>query len=1075
MKAHSVVTVLLILFLVWIFSVQAGAENLNDRLKRDARLHEELGDGYFHRGSLREAALEWEKAIRMMPEYPSPYFKLASIYCRSGLAEKSIYYLEHGLKYAPSNAFGHYSLAVLQLHTGRDDEAESHLIAALRILPGRGSALACMCNGTTSSYAETIPVSLRARSLLGFLYLKRGERKRALFELRQSFLPLPRLCSSDSPSFRAFALMDFMLGESLSLSGSGLDAVVRSPHFIAFTDQDGRVLYRRDAALMLSKKRELVTEEGYRTGIVLPEKISDVAINEDGTITGISDKKKTKSLTIGRLHLFSFRSPWALRAIRGGYFTATAESGNPENVSPGTCLLTPGYRRMGLPLSPADDDWSLFVETAMKAISDSVFCSEADSVGIDDEIAIYEAALSSPQRSWMRRDEILSHLGSLYYQKGDAKRALDSLSQAAACTPCSPFIHFNEGFIHWKAGRHDDAAKEFRRVLTDEDTVQGSEKPDMLTGRTLFFLGLYEKEKKAEGRALQYLNDSIALDPSTGYEAYLPVAEILAGKGDKTSSLIYLFEFLNSCVTATNRPLDIAIFGDASFRLKDGSGKTVLSRRGSFRPGKDGEIITDEGLHTGIVLPEGAHDLWFSEDGELSGLVRHKDRKKFGRLEIVGGSAEIKSRFAGGALNKKTLLGEDEVEGWRLLACLTSASGGSFYTVCRALVECQLTNSVMSDPGPWPTDPVTGQTMYVKPPPPEAGPSLWEEPSSPETGEILWRKPLPLESSGDEAWQLFCRYLRVRANIKRNIFEEEMKELKEKPPQNTEAFTSVARRKVFGKALKELDGLPCRDNAIVVCLSEAMRGADEQGKAPKDVMEAAIRDLENISPGQGKSSISAFYCGWIYEKLGDTEQALRKYKQFLDMEEKGSRRGKVLPLPLRARIMRLNGVKDLTLLDSLFPENAVEIYTTFSPRFTGVRGRTGISITALSDDERVLYALSRSGFLHEKKGSFDKAIAFYRRYMQMRGLENPDISAFILQSLTMVYYEAGLLDEVRNELDLMNMDLQVRNLSLATLFTLLGDAYLKKGEEGKAYECFATARRIQIDLGLPEQGKSGRP
>lgn len=1045
MKANSVVTVPFILFLVVIVTLQAGAENLNVRLKRDARLHEELGDGFFHRGSLREAALEWEKAIRMMPECPSPYFKLASVYCRSGLVEKSKYYLEQGLKYAPSNAFGHYSLAVLQLQTGRDDEAEFHLIAALRILPGRGSALACMCNGTTSSYTETIPISLRARSLLGFLYLRRGERKRALYELRQSFLPLRRLCGSNSPSSRAFALIDFMLGESISLSGSGLDAVVRSPHFIAFTDNDGRALYRRDAVLMLSKRRELVTEEGYRTGIVIPEKQSEVTINKDGTITGFSDGIKTKSLITGRLNLFSFPSPWALRAHRGGYFSATAESGNPENASPGACLLTPGYRRMGLPLSPAGDDWSLFVQAGIKAMSDSLFCSEADSLRIDDEITIYEAALSSPQKSWRCRDEILSHLGSLYYQKGDEKKALDSLSQAALCTPRSPFIQFNKGFIHWKAGRHEDAAKEFSLVMADRETASGCDRPDMLTGRTLFFLGLYEREKRAEGRALQYLNNSIALDPSTGYEAYLPAAEILAEKGDKTSSLIYLFEFLNGSITATNRPLDIAVLGDASFRLKDGSGKTALSRRGSFRPGKDGEIITDEGLHTGIVLPEGAHNLWFSEDGELSGFIQHKEKKKFGRLEITGGSAGIKSRFASRVLNKKTLLGDDEVEGWRLLARLISASGGSFHKVCRALVRCQCLQPLMQRMDNGSTDTAAGRLISAEPSSPAAGPSLWERPSSSDTGETLSNRTLSVESEGDEAWQLFCRYLRVRVEMKDNISD---------------------------KVLKELEGLPCRDNAIVVCLSEALRGADEQGKAPKEVMESAIRDLENISPGQGKSSISTFYCGWIYEKLGDTEQALRQYQKFLDLEEKGSCCGRVLPLPLRARIMRLNGVKDFTLLDSLFPENGVTINTIFSRRFTG--DRAGISITALSCDERVLYALSRSGFLHEKKASFERAIAFYRRYMQMRGLENPDISAFILQSLTRVYYEAGLLDEVRNELDLMNMDLQVRNLPLATLFTLLGDAYMKKGEEGKAYECFATARQIQIDLGQPEQKKGIR-
>ncbi|GEM_PF-2181756 len=1085
MKAHSVVTLLLIFCLMTICAMQAGAEQLKERLERDARLHEEMGDGYFHRDSLRDAALEWEKAVRLAPEYASPYFKLASLYCKSGLVEKSIYYLERGLLCAPSNAFGHYNLAVLKLYTGRDAEAEDHLITALRILPGRGSALACRCNSTTSSYVEPIPLSLRAHCLLGYLYHKRGDRRRALFELRHSFFPLEQLCSDESPEFRVMSLLDLMLGQNLSLTGSGLDAVVRSPHFIAFTAEEGRVLYRRDAVLTLSKKGELVTQEGYRTGIFVPENTSMITINADGTITGLSSVKKAKTLTLGKLRLFTFPSPWALRAIRSGSFAATTESGRPESASPGKILLTSQYRRMALPLTPAGDDWVALIQGGMKIVADAAFCTAADSGGIDDEIAIYEEALKSPERSWMGREEALSHLGSLYYRKGDTKKALDSLSMAMIHMPRSPFIHFNTGFVYWKTGRHDDAAKEFRSALADSQSIPSGDVPDMLMGRTLLFLGLHEKEHREDGKALKYLKDSIALDPSTGYEAYLPIAEILSKKGEKTSSLIYLFEFLNACVTATKRPLDLAIFGDASFKLKDDSGKAVLSRRGSFIPDKNGEIITDEGLHTGIMLPEGAHDLWFSEDGELSGWVRNREKKKFGRLEIVGGSAEIKSRLVGGALNKKTLLGDDELEGWRLLTRLTSASGGSFVTVCRAIVKCQRIHSVMQDPGPWPNDPVTGVYLYVKPPPPEIGPSLWEEPASAQSESV--------DSSGDAGWQLFSRYLRTRP-LSMRLFEERMKEVKEEslrdgkmltnfpgkyvsgkplslsPAGAAKVTTDPGKKKFFEESFRELGALPCSDNDIVICLCEAFKGAAEETGAPRDVMEKTVRELESLSAGPEKSTVSAFYCAWIHDMLGEPDRALEKYQQFLDMEEKGSSLGTVLPLPLRARIMRLNGMKDLSLLESLFPSDSAGFFMDFSPTSMGKKGR--VNITALSGEERVLYALSRSGLLQEKKGSFDKAIACYRRYMQMRGLENPDISAFILQSLTRVYYKAGLLDEVRNELDLMNLDIQVRNLSLANLFTLLGDAYLKKGEEGKAYECYATARQIQRELGSPEQKKS---
>lgn len=1077
MKASSTAVLLIFLCLMAIIPGSASAEPLQERLNRDARLHESLGDSYFQRDSLREASLEWEKSIRLAPEYAAPYFKLASVYSTSGLVEKAVFYLDKGLSHAPGNAFGHYNLAVLLTLTGREDNAASHLISSLRIFPMRASSLACRCHSGTSTIAELFPVSLRAHCLLGSIYYRKGDRKQAAFELSRSFLPLDRLCASQSPESRTLGLIDFMLGESLSLAGSGLDAVVRSSHMIALDAGNGRTLYRRDVSLAPGKNGELLTQEGYRTGIRVPEKASDLTIWEDGTVTAVSPGRNSKTLSLGRLKLVTFPSPWALRPIRGGFFAETQGSGSPVQAAPGSASITMGYIRMNYYLPSASEDWAALAEGCMKMMADTEFCGSAGSLSLDDETALYEQAVASPDKSSMSRDEALLRLGTLYFEKGDAAKALDSLSKAQTR---SPFILYNMGFIKWKTGRHDDAVKDFRSAVSSVRSSPDIEGHSMLLGRALFFLGLYENERRADDKAMKYLIESIALDPSTGYEAYLPIAEILASKGDRASALIYLFEYLNAGITVTTNPLDLAILGDASFRLKDGNGKTVLTRRGRFRPNKNGEIVSDEGLHTGIRVPEEANDLEFSLDGELSGWVNNKEERKFGRLDIAEGSAPIKYKTVGRLLNKGALVGDGGLDAWRLLARLLASSRGSIDTIWRALEDYKHRQMAIL-PGPkfLFNEPVTGLAICEKCPPPMTQAEL---------------------SSGDDAWKCFYQYLRARNLLNdRSLVvqinsirgdgagpaadsakpsEEKRNELKGKPLSDgtklingplddCDKDNALPWEKSINETVKELEALPCKDNDLVICLAEASRGAIEKGKAPREIIDSTIRELESLSTGSEKSAIAPFYCGWLNEKRGDPEKALVKYQQYLDLHEKGCPQGTVFQLRLRARLVRLDGLKDLTLLVCLFPEFYYGPHSIFFP---GAREKkAGVIITALSDSDRTLYALSRSGLIHEKKGEYEKAITFYRRYMQMKGLENPDISTFIVQSLTRVYYKAGLLDEVRNELDLMNMDLQTRNLQLSTLFTLLGEAYLKGGQEGKAYECYATARKIQRDFGLPDR------
>ncbi|MGV8118385.1 MAG: tetratricopeptide repeat protein [Candidatus Xenobiia bacterium LiM19] len=1081
MKASSTAVLLIFLCVMAVIPGPATAEPLQERLGRDARLHESLGDLYFQRDSIREAALEWEKSIRLAPEYAPPYFKLATLYSRSGLVEKSIFYLEKGLSHASGNAFGQYNLAVLLSLTGREDSAVSHLISSLRVFPMRASSLACRCHNSTSSIAEPFPVSLRAHCLLGSIYYRKGDRKKAVFELSRSFLPLERLCSSKSPEIRTIGLIDFMLGESLSLAGSGLDAVVRSPHMIALDTGDGRTLYRRDISLAPVKNGELVTQEGYRTGIRVPEKASVVTIGEDGAVTAISSDSRSKTLKLGKLKLVTFPSPWALRPVRGGFFAETQGSGSTVIASPDSVVVTVGYKRMNLYLPSVSEDWAALAEGCMKMMADSEFCESTGSLSIDDEAAICEQAVTSPDKSSMSREEALLRLGTLYFEKGDAAKALDSLSKSQAR---SPFILYNLGFVKWKTGRHEDAVKDFRSAVSSVKSSPDIEGHSMLLGRALLFLGLYEKEHRADDKAMKYLRESIALDPSTGYEAYLPIAEILASKGDRASALIYLFEYLNAGITVTTNPLDLAILGDSSFRLKDGNGKTVLTRRGRFGLDKNGEIVSDEGLHTGIRVPQEASNLWFSLDGELSGCVNNKEERKFGRLEIAEGSAPIKYRTVGRLLNKSAPVGEGGLDAWRLLARLLSSSGGSIDTIWRAIEDCKMNVSFMPQPKLLETDPVTGQCKYEDSPPQKTQAEL---------------------SSGDEAWKCFYQYLRAR-NLLYDVpideeaakaadrllytgteskdpswaktLEETLKELKGKslsdvtkpvnrPLDGCDKNKALPWDKSLEKMLEELEALSCRDNDLVICLSEASRGAIEKGKAPREIIDTTIRELESLSTGPEKSSIAPFYCAWLNEKRGDPDNVLVKYQQYLDMHEKSCPQGAVLPLRLRARLARLDGMVDPSIVQHLLPECDDQFAFPLDDFLWKARKR--ISVTALSDSDRTLYALSRSGLIHEKKGEYEKAIACYRRYMQMKGLENPDISTFIVQSLTRVYYKAGLLDEVRNELDLMNMDLQTRNLQLSTLFTLLGEAYLKGGQEGKAYECYATARKIQRDFGLPDR------
>jgi tetratricopeptide (TPR) repeat protein len=56
-------------------------------------------------------------------------------------------------------------------------------------------------------------------------------------------------------------------------------------------------------------------------------------------------------------------------------------------------------------------------------------------------------------------------LGQAYYEQGDTAKALEELKAALALDPKTPLAHYYTGLIHLKAGRFDEAAREFEAEL----------------------------------------------------------------------------------------------------------------------------------------------------------------------------------------------------------------------------------------------------------------------------------------------------------------------------------------------------------------------------------------------------------------------------------------------------------------------------------------------------------------------------------------------------------------------------------------------------------------------------------
>ncbi|MDM4772905.1 flagellar basal-body rod protein FlgG [Solimonas sp. SE-A11] len=89
----------------------------------------------------------------------------------------------------------------------------------------------------------------------------------------------------------------------------------------------------------------------------------------------------------------------------------------------------------------------------------------------------------------------------------------------------------------------------------------------------------------------------------------------------------------------TQRPLDMAIFGQGFMEVQLADGSFAYTRLGSLRLNETGELVTTDGLRVSgdVRVPAEATQLVIDQDGRiLATLPGEKDPEEIGQLELVG-------------------------------------------------------------------------------------------------------------------------------------------------------------------------------------------------------------------------------------------------------------------------------------------------------------------------------------------------------------------------------------------------------------------------------------------------------
>jgi flagellar basal body rod protein FlgG len=165
------------------------------------------------------------------------------------------------------------------------------------------------------------------------------------------------------------------------------DIALTGKGFLQVQDLQGNNLFTRDGELKMLPSGQLVTKEGYDTGLQLndPNQVQSLVIAKNGTASQAGE-------VIGQLQLFAFNDPSKLTRISGAYYKAN----NPAD--------------MGMPMADVDRDAEGFTEIEQGFLEQSNSTSLTEMTSLIRSMRHFEANQKVIQAHDQRLGQTISTL-----------------------------------------------------------------------------------------------------------------------------------------------------------------------------------------------------------------------------------------------------------------------------------------------------------------------------------------------------------------------------------------------------------------------------------------------------------------------------------------------------------------------------------------------------------------------------------------------------------------------------------------------------------------------------------------
>ena len=165
---------------------------------RSARMHNNLGNIYFTRGRVEDAARSYREAIALEPGYPNPYNNLGNVFYQAGDFNAAVPLFQRAIELNPRYAAAYNNLGIIHCRLDRPAEGILLLKRAAAINPhdadtlynlGVAYDMSGRLEEAVASYRESLrlmPASARAHSRLSRCLQQLGRAEQADYHLKRA-------------------------------------------------------------------------------------------------------------------------------------------------------------------------------------------------------------------------------------------------------------------------------------------------------------------------------------------------------------------------------------------------------------------------------------------------------------------------------------------------------------------------------------------------------------------------------------------------------------------------------------------------------------------------------------------------------------------------------------------------------------------------------------------------------------------------------------------------------------------------------------------------------------------------